>query len=81
VLDPAGDRLWMLLRAQGTARSVVAEIGVTLAAADRRRDLHGLADAIDTAFAISSDAAQIAVATLRLPRDFRRARQALQAGA
>ena len=81
VLDPAGNRLWMLLRAQGTARSVVADIGVTLAAADRRRDLSGLADAIDAAFAVSSDTAQIAVAALRLPRDFRRARYALQAGA
>lgn len=79
VLDPAGDRLWMLLRGQGTARSVVAEIAVTLAAADRRRDLQGLADAIDTAFAIDTDAARMAVATLRIPRDFRRARNALQA--
>lgn len=80
VLDPAGDRLWMLLRAQGIARSVVAEIAVTLAAADRRRDLQGLADAIDAAFAMDEDAARIAVAALRIPREFRRARRALETG-
>lgn len=77
VLDPVGDRLWLLLRARDVGYPVMAEIGVALASADRRRDVHALADALDRAFAVNTGAAWGALAMLRVPRDFRRARQAL----
>ncbi|VVT07071.1 conserved hypothetical protein [Sphingomonas sp. EC-HK361] len=78
VLDPEGDRLWLLLRAQDVARPFMAEIGVALTAADRRRDVHAIADWIDWAFAIDVEAAQAAISDLSIPRDFRAARRALE---
>lgn len=77
VLDPAGDRLWLALRAQGLERAMIAQVGLALAEADHRRDLDGFADALDAIVAVPSAAAREALAPLGLHRDFRTALRAL----
>ncbi|MGI4731542.1 MAG: DUF2336 domain-containing protein [Janthinobacterium lividum] len=64
--DVAGDRLWLLLRAQDMDRSTIARIGVALADADARRDLDRFVAALDAAMAIAPEraAAVFAAATL-----------------
>ena len=77
VLDPAGERLWLVLRANDLDREAIARIALALADADRRRDIAAFADRLDAIAAITPAAAQAALAPLRLPRDYRAARQAL----
>lgn len=77
VLDPAGDRLWLALRALDLPRESIARIGLALSDADSRRDLEAFAEAIDTIAAIDPSRARTALAPLRLDAGFRAARQAL----
>lgn len=77
VLDPAGDRLWLVLRALEFDRASIARIGLALAEGDARRDLEAFADLLDTIADTPSEAARTAVASLRLHPDFRAAVVAL----
>lgn len=71
VIEPEGERLWLVLRALDLARAPIARIGLALSDADGRRDVERFADAIDAIMAIPVAAAQGAIASLRLPQDFR----------
>lgn len=73
VLDPNGERLWLLLRALDLDRATIARVGLSLGEADQRRDLDGFADALDTIVAIDPLAARQALAPLLLHRDYRAA--------
>ena len=77
VLDPAGDQLWLAMRAQGLDRVAIARVGLALADADPRRDIDAFADMLDMIAAIPADAARDALAPLALPADFRAAIRAL----
>ena len=78
VLDPDGARLWLALRALDLPRLVVARIGIALSDADRRRSASSFADAIDAVMTITSDQACAALASLKLPADYRAACRALE---
>ena len=77
VLEPAGDRLWLALRALDLDRPTVARIGLSLAEADPRRDLERFAEEIDAIVAIPVDVARSALAPLTLHHDLRLAIDAL----
>lgn len=77
VIDPAGDRLLLGLRAIGLERTLLAQIGLLLAEADPRRSLETLPDAVDAAAALSADAARARLAPLRLHPHYRAALLAL----
>lgn len=77
VLDSGSDRLWLALRAAGLARDAIARAGFLLSEADRERDLSVLIDTIDVLAALDPATAAEAITTLRWPRDFRAAIQAL----
>lgn len=77
VLDSASDRLWLALRAAGLNRDAIARAGFLLSEADRERDLTMLIEVLDPLGALDPEAAAEAIATLRLPRDFRAAVRAL----
>jgi hypothetical protein len=79
VLDPAGDRLWLALRALDIPRETIAEVGYLLSEADPRRDVEVFADLLDAITAVAPDAARGAIAPLRLPAGFRAAIVALDA--
>jgi hypothetical protein len=76
-LDPDGDRLWLVLRAQGLDRAEIAQIGLMLSQADHRRDVEAFADLLDPIAAVESDAAAAALAPMRLHPEFRAALRAL----
>lgn len=78
LLDPDGDRLWLVLRAHGFARDALARVALLLADADPRRDIEAFADLLDTIAAIPVSAAREALAPLSLHADFRRAIRALE---
>jgi hypothetical protein len=78
VLDPAGERLWLALRAYGQDRPTIARIGLALADADPRRDVEAFADTLDVIAAISQDDARHALAPLSLHPDYRAAVRALE---
>lgn len=78
VLEPEGDRLWLVLRALEMDRATIARIGLSLCEADGRRDVDGFADAIEAIVAIPPEDARRAIASLRLPRPFRRAMERLE---
>ncbi len=78
VTDPDGARLWLLLRAQGLDRPVIARVGVALAAADGTRDLERFAEQIDEVMAVPSEVAAASFAPLALPSEYRRALDALE---
>lgn len=78
VLDPAGDRLWVALRAIDVPRQAIAQIGFALGEADPRRDLEGFADRIGTIAAVEPGAARDALAALRLDPAYRAALAALE---
>ncbi len=80
VLDPAGDRLWLALRALDLPRASVAQIGYALSEADPRRDLESFADTLDTIAAIAAAEARDALAPLKLHPDYRAAVIALDRG-
>lgn len=77
VLDPAGDRLWLVLRALELPRSAIARIGYLLAEADPRRDVETFADMLDVIVSVDPEAARLAVEPLRLHPDYRAALLAL----
>lgn len=77
VLDPAADRLWLLLRALELDRATIARIGLALSDADPARDLDTFADALDGIVAVSPAQAREALAPLMLHPDYRAALTAL----
>lgn len=76
-LDPGGDRLWLVLRAQGLNRAEIARIGLILSEADRRRDVEAFADLLDAIVAVERDDAVAALAPMRLHAEFHAAIRAL----
>lgn len=78
VLDPAGDRLWVALRAIGMPHDIIARIAVALAEADSRRDLEAFADTLYDIAALDPEAARASFASLRAPADYRAALDALR---
>lgn len=76
LIEPDGDRLLLLLRAQDVDRASIARIGVALADADGRRDLDRFADALDAAMAVAPEDAAALFDPLHLPADYRAARAA-----
>lgn len=79
LVEPTEPMLWVALRSAGLGRGEMAEIGAMLAEADPRRDLDGLADALDAAMAFSAEAVERLLDPLRLPAAFRQAIRALEA--
>ncbi|MDF7777119.1 DUF2336 domain-containing protein [Sphingomonas sp. AOB5] len=77
VLDPAGDRLWLALRALELSRDTVAKVGYALCEADPRRDLEKFADTLDAIAAIGAGEARAALSPLKLHPDYRAAVLAL----
>ncbi|PKP91297.1 MAG: hypothetical protein CVT77_12600 [Alphaproteobacteria bacterium HGW-Alphaproteobacteria-16] len=77
-LDAPDGRLWVALRALNFPREAVAHIGVALAEADPRLDIEAFADQLDEIMAIEAEEARDALATLRLPADYRAAMLALK---
>lgn len=77
VVDPAGDRLWVALRAAMLDRATIARIGLSLADADPRRDVDAFADQIDTIAALPVETARARLAPLTLRTDLRQAIDAL----
>lgn len=71
VLEPEGDRLWLVLRALDLGRAAIARIGLSLAEAESRRDIDAFADALDAILAIPAERARAAIASLGLPQAFR----------
>ncbi|MBX3593087.1 DUF2336 domain-containing protein [Sphingomonas sp.] len=72
-LDAVDGRLWLALRALGFGREAIARIGVALTEADPRSDLERFADTLDMAMAVTPDEGRGAIASLRLPGDYRAA--------
>ena len=81
VVDPAGDRLWLALRALEMPRDLIARVGFLLCEADPRRDVEAFADTLDVVVSVDAEAARVAVAPLRLHPDYRAALLALDAAA
>jgi hypothetical protein len=79
-LDPAGDRLWLALRALDLPRAAIARIGLALCDADPRRDVDAFADQLDVIAAVPAQEARIVLAPLRRHAEFRAAAQALARG-
>ncbi|MEI9850687.1 MAG: DUF2336 domain-containing protein [Sphingomonas sp.] len=77
VLDPAGERLWLALRALELTRDTIAKTGYALCEADPRRDLESFADTLDAVAAISAAEARAALAPMKLHPDYRAAVLAL----
>lgn len=73
LLDPAGERLWLMLRALEMPRETIARIGLALSEADPRRDIESFADSLDTIAAIDPGKARDALAPLKLDPAFRAA--------
>lgn len=80
VLDPGGERLWLVLRALDLDRATIARIGLTLAEADPQRDIDGFADVIDAIMATDCTVARRALAPLLLHREYRAALSAVGRG-
>ncbi|MEI9927055.1 MAG: DUF2336 domain-containing protein [Sphingomonas sp.] len=78
VLDPAGDRLWIGLRALELGRGSIAKIGYALCEADSRRDLESFADTLDAIALIGAEEARAALAPMKLDPDYRAALLALR---
>ncbi|MEO7169005.1 MAG: DUF2336 domain-containing protein [Sphingomonas sp.] len=77
VLDPAADRLWLVLRALELDRESIARIGLALSEADPRRDLDSFAEGLDGIAATPSATARAALMPLLLHPDYRAALLAL----
>lgn len=78
VIDPDGARLWLLLRAQGLERPVIARIGVAIASADSGQNLEQLANEIDEVMTVDPETAAASFSVLALPIEYRRALDALR---
>jgi hypothetical protein len=81
MLDPDGDRLWLVLRALEIDRESIARIGLALSEADPRRNLDAFAETLDDIAATPSAGARAALAPLLLHPDYRAAMLALGRGA
>jgi hypothetical protein len=81
VLDPAADRLWLVLRALELDRESIARIGLALSEADPRRDIDSFAEALDGIAGTPAMSARMALAPLLLHPDYRAALLALARGA
>ena len=79
LVDAAGDRLWLVLRALDVPREVIARLGFHLCEADSRRDAEAFADTLDLIASIDPATARLAIAPLGLHPDFRAAMLALDA--
>lgn len=77
VIDPSGERLWLVLRALDLPRPVIARVGFHLCEADPRRDVEAFADTLDVIASVDAPTAAAAVAPLRLHPDYRAAQLAL----
>lgn len=73
VLDPAGNRLWLMLRTLDTSRDDIARIALALSDADPRRDIEALADLLDELAALSRTDARAALWSMTLPVAYRNA--------
>jgi len=80
VLDPAGDRLWLALRALDLPREAIARIALTLSEGDPHRDIEAFADLLGTIAAVPAAEARAALAPLKLHPDYRAALVALARG-
>ena len=80
LLDPAADRLWLVLRALEVDRASIARIGLALSEADPRRDIDSFAEALDDIAATPAPDARAALAPLLLHPDYRSALLALARG-
>lgn len=78
LLDPGGERLWLVLRALEVPRDAVAQIGYLLCEGDPRRDVEAFADMLEGVMSIDPQSARDAVGPLRLHPDYRAAVIALQ---
>jgi hypothetical protein len=78
LLDPAGDRLWLVLRALDLPRATVVRLVMALGEADRRRDPACFIASLEGLMALSPSTAAEAVAALKLPAVYRDARDALE---
>ncbi|GAA0336182.1 hypothetical protein GCM10009087_53320 [Sphingomonas oligophenolica] len=81
VLDPDGDRLWLVLRALEIDRASIARIGLALSEADPRRNLDIFAETLEDVAATPPAEARAALAQLLLHPDYRAAMLALGRGA
>ena len=81
VLDPDGDRLWLVLRALEIDRESIARVGLALSEADPRRNLDAFAETLDDIAATPAVGARSALASLLLHPDYRAAMLALARGA
>lgn len=77
IVDPAGDRLWLVLRALDVPRDVIARVGFQLSEADPRRDVELFADTLDAVASVEPETARAAIAPLQLHPDYRAALLAL----
>lgn len=80
VIDRDDVRLWVVLRALGVDRPVLARIGFALAEADPARDMGAFAAALDAIMAVSPDAARSALTPMALDPHYHAALSALDAG-
>lgn len=71
VLDPEGERLWLVLRALDFDKPTIARIGWLLCEADPRRSVEGFADQLDALMSVGEADAAAAIAELRLPHAYR----------
>lgn len=78
VVDPAGERLWLALRALALDRTALARIALALADADPRRDIDGFALQLDTIASVPIGDAAAALAPLALPPAFHAAIRTLE---
>lgn len=77
VVEAAGERLWLVLRALDMPRDLIARAGFALCEADPRRDVEAFADALDVVMSVDPEDARVAIAPLCLHPDFRAALLAL----
>lgn len=71
VLDPEGERFWLVLRALDLDRRTIARIGYLLCESDGRRSSDEFADTLGAVMMVPSDVAGRTMADLRLPHPFR----------
>lgn len=80
VIDPDGDRLWIVLRALNIPRPTLARLAFAFAEAEPERDIEAFADRLDLLMAIEPAAARKALAPMALDPDYHAAMLALGPG-
>lgn len=73
LLDPAGDRLWLALRAVDAPRALIVRLAMALSQADRRRDANMFIRLLDPLMTMTPATAADAFAALKFPEAFREA--------